>query len=100
MRGEYIIYNEKLDHLGFVEDYPFEFIKLDSIPTPEEAKTVEWRTLDLMNHYHYCKRSVDVEIGDLKDTFREGTLDKETMITMTAKYGNKAAKYALAQSLS
>lgn len=95
----YLIYNEKVHKKVFVEGVRFKFVKLDALPSPEEANSVQWKTIDLMNQYGRCKGGTWLEIYCLRKAFLDGKLRKELIIDLASRYGNKATQSVLAKAL-
>lgn len=99
MRPQYHVYNEALEQTMQLNGWFFEFIKVESLPSEEDAKSLEWRAVDLMNNFKYCKHSVEDEVGDLVRAFRSKALNLDKMKELTSKCGNEDAKQVLEMAL-
>lgn len=86
------IYNEDFDGMIQYDGCLFRFVKFVTLPTPEEAETLEWRTVDLMNNFGYSNISIDDEIGQLAQALQSQELQLNTMKEFTSKNGNAETK--------
>ena len=95
----YLIYNKHRHEDVQIQGERFNFVKLDALPSPEEANSVEWRTIDLMNHYGRCKYGPWMELYCLRQAFCNGELKEDLMTDLASRYGNKETQTLLAKAL-
>lgn len=92
LRGEQTIYNENIEQKTKLEGRSFEFIKVSRLPTNEEISSLEWRTVDLMNHLRYSNNSKIEQVESLVQALLHGSLDLSKLEKFINTFGNLDAQ--------
>lgn len=99
LRGDYWIYNEKIQGRHKIDDYRFQFFKFDQLPNEYEIEMLEWRTVDLLNFIDYSTASQNVT-SDLVNALITSKLNALTLTEMSQKYGTLKTKDLISCSIS
>ena len=75
-----------------LEGCSFEFIKVPRLPTREEISSLEWRTVDLMNHPHYSNNSKAEQLESLVQALLHGYLNLSKLEKLAGVFGNSDAQ--------
>lgn len=96
----YKIYNETRSENVYIHGSWYRFIKVEAIPSSEEAKSIEWQTANLLNDWQlglkYGQREL---VHGLRKAFKNVKLNKDLMIDLVARYGNDDAKSMMAMAI-
>lgn len=91
LRNEYVIYNEEIEGVLVMEGTCYVFRHVEHLPSDKEATTVEWRTVDLLNHIHYSNTLKSQAVADLARAIKRKSLDIELLASLVDRYGNADA---------
>jgi hypothetical protein len=93
LRNEYWIYNLKFSLTEFQNGVKYVFFKFAVLPSEDEEKTLEWKTLDLLNNIKYSsKYSFATAVQNLYSAILRNVLDYELLSTLSNRYGNDLSK--------
>ena len=95
MRTQSNEFDETMQMSGWL----FRFVKLEQLPTSEEAELLEWRTLDLMNNFFYSHTTRTDEIVDLTQAICSNKLDIHVLLNLATRYGTQEAKRTLDEAV-
>lgn len=84
---------EEIGNLCFV------FTKFDQLPSALEASSIEWRTLDLLNNFHYSHTPVSDEIHDLRIAFEKKIVNMTLLCGLAERFGNDQAREVIHAAL-
>lgn len=91
-RNEYWIYTEHV-----ILGISCLFFKFDPLPTQEESDTLEWKTVDLINHIdkYSCRYSHKRTVQDIITAVINNQLQFKVLYNMAYKYGVELTKSIL-----
>jgi len=99
LRGEYWIYNEKVEDSLKINGFTVKFFKLKQLPEEPEVRLLEWRTVDLLNFFNLATTPEENALSDLVKALKESKLNPSTLSEMSRKYGTPQTKTLIAPAL-
>jgi hypothetical protein len=94
LKNEYWIYNKQTEGVQEIQGTKCRFFLLSNLPDVEEEKTLEWKTVDLLNNIpQYSNRySFETTLGDLMAALIRKQLNLQTLVSMARKFGNSSTQ--------
>jgi hypothetical protein len=100
LRNEYWIYNQVITLEGTHDKIKYVFFKFSCLPSVDEEKRLEWKTVDLLNNIKYSSNySYEATVQDLYYAFLHKKLEYDMLKLFSVRYGNDLAKKVVSNVL-